>query len=195
MKFERSISRDGQASLASVADILALLDRERPPVAGGGNDDLDPGLGVRLTPPDAGSDSALADVATDASFIPSPVIEGRILYVEDNFRIAEITEMMLDDLGLTVIWAGCAEDALKIIDETPTPFDIVLTDVVMPGLSGVQLARRISRHWPDMPVVLTSGFSEELAQGYGSEYELLQKPFTRQALIECLQRYLGSPKG
>jgi CheY-like chemotaxis protein len=193
MKFERSISRAGPQSFDSVTDAMAWLDGERIPVAGGGGDAADPGLGVKLTQPDA--DSMGTDTAADTDFVASPTIEGRILYVEDNFRIAEITEMMLDDLGMEVIWAACAEDAIKIIDETVTPFDIVLTDVVMPGLSGVQLARRISRHWPDVPVVLTSGFSEELAQGYGSEYELLQKPFTRLALIECLQRYLGSHKG
>jgi CheY-like chemotaxis protein len=190
MKFERSISRTGSASFDGVANAMAWLDGERVPVAGGEDDVPDRGLGVKLTRPD--DDSLAIDTSPNTDFVATPVIEGRILYVEDNFRIAEITELMLDDLGLTVTWAACAEDALKIIDGTVTPFEMVLTDVVMPGLSGVQLARRISRHWPDVPVVLTSGFSEELAQGYGSEYELLQKPFTRLALIECLQRYLGS---
>lgn len=192
MKFERSINRAGSMSFVSIADATTWLNGEWAPVAGGGDEGVDPGLGVTLTQPNA--DPTAPDTAPDAGFVTSPVIEGRILYVEDNFRIAEITELMLDDLGLTVTWAACAEDALKIIEEAEMPFDIVLTDVVMPGLSGVQLARRISRHWPDVPVVLTSGFSEELAQGYGSQYELLQKPFTRLALIECLQRYLGSPR-
>jgi CheY-like chemotaxis protein len=190
MKFERSIGRAGLTSFDSVAAAMVWLDGERGPMTGGTEDDADPGLGINLTRLDA--DASVADAAPDAAFVASPLIEGRILYVEDNFRIAEVTEMMLDDLGLTVVWAACAEDALKIIDDTVAPFDLVLTDVVMPGLSGVQLARRISRHWPDVPIVLTSGFSEELAQGYGSEYELLQKPFTRLALIECLQRYLRS---
>jgi len=61
---------------------------------------------------------------------------------------------------------------------------------VMPGLSGVQLARRLNRRWPELPVVLVSGFSEELAAGYGAQFELLRKPFTRTALIDCLQRHL-----
>lgn len=117
-------------------------------------------------------------------------LRGRLLYVEDNVRIAEITEMMLDDLGLHVTWAASAEAALQTLDAVAEPFDLVFTDVVMPGMSGVELARRVEQHWPGIPVVLTSGFSHELAQGEGSEYELLPKPFTRLALIQCLLRYL-----
>ena len=120
----------------------------------------------------------------------------RLLYVEDNIQIAEITCMMLEDIGLEITQAASAEEALAIIgdgdgdDDDEPPFDIVLTDVVMPGLSGVQLARRLNRRWPKMPVVLVSGFSDELATGYGGQYELLRKPFTRGALLDSLQRHL-----
>jgi CheY-like chemotaxis protein len=119
-------------------------------------------------------------------------LDARLLYVEDNAQIAEITCMMLEDFGLEIIQAASAEEALKLAGEGdgPPPFDIVLTDVVMPGLSGVQLARRLNRRWPKLPVVLVSGFSEELASGYGGQYELLRKPFTRGALLESLQRHL-----
>ncbi|WP_235536283.1 MULTISPECIES: response regulator [unclassified Sphingomonas] len=114
---------------------------------------------------------------------------GRLLYVEDNAQIAEITCLMLEESGLDIVQATSAEDALRLADEAE-PFDIVLTDVVMPGLSGVQLARRLNRRWPKLPIVLVSGFSEELALGYGAQYELLRKPFTRGALLDCLQRHL-----
>ena len=118
----------------------------------------------------------------------------RLLYVEDNVQIAEITCMMLEDIGLEIIQAASAEEALAIVGEGegPPPFDIVLTDVVMPGLSGVQLARRLNRRWPNLPVVLVSGFSDELAMGYGGQYELLRKPFTRGALVDSLQRHLDN---
>lgn len=119
---------------------------------------------------------------------------GRLLYVEDNPQIAEITCLMLEDLGLQIVQASSAEEALKLAEEEVSPFDIVLTDIVMPGLSGVQLARRLNRRWPELPIVLVSGYSDELALGYGSQYELLRKPFTRGALLDCLQRHLdGNP--
>jgi CheY-like chemotaxis protein len=193
MKFERSIGQDKAAPFDSLADARAWLIEELG--AGGDTDDCAGAAGVGRPdmPVHAGAEAEEQPAEAERRGRPR-IIDGRILYVEDNFRIAEITEMMLDDLGMVVTWAACAEDALKIIDAAVEPFDIVLTDIVMPGMSGVQLARRIGHHWADVPVVLTSGFSEELAQGYGSEYELLQKPFTRVALIECLQRYLGLPK-
>lgn len=124
-----------------------------------------------------------------ASDMSSPFL-GRLLYVEDDEKIAEITCLMLEDLGLSIVQAASAEEALRIADEQEHPFDIVLTDVVMSGLSGVQLARRLNLRWPDLPVILVSGYSDELAMGYGAQYELLRKPFSRGALLDSLQRHL-----
>ncbi|KRB86626.1 response regulator receiver protein [Sphingomonas sp. Root710] len=130
--------------------------------------------GVRQTPSNRSSDELV----------------GRLLYVEDNAQIAEITCMMMEDMGLEITQAASAEEALLIAGDGELQFDMVLTDVVMPGLSGVQLARRLNRRWPDLPIVLVSGFSDELAAGYGAQYELLRKPFTRGALLGTLQRHL-----
>lgn len=130
-----------------------------------------------------------------ATAVLSPAsLSGRLLYVEDNSRIAEMTELMLEDIGLDVTWVDCAEGALIQLDSAIDRFDLVFTDVVMPGMSGIDLAKRIVHHWPDLPVVLTSGFSRDLAEGFGSEFELLPKPFRRSELIECLNRHLRREK-
>lgn len=129
---------------------------------------------------------------------PTPTAQkqfaARLLYVEDNPEIAGMTCLMLDDIGLEIIHVSSAEEALNRIAEAegPPPFEIVLTDVVMPGISGVHLARRLNRRWPDLPVILVSGFGDNLATGYGAPYELLHKPFTRGALVESLQRHLDA---
>jgi CheY-like chemotaxis protein len=138
-------------------------------------------------------DQTPATAHSPAATAEEPIV-ARLLYVEDNAQIAEITCMMLEDIGLDITKAGSAEEALNHIGEAegPPPFDIVLTDIVMPGLSGVQLARRLNRRWPGLPIILVSGFSEELATGYGGQYELLRKPFTRGALIDSLQRHLDA---
>jgi len=133
--------------------------------------------------------AGLPDAGT-ATLLPA-ALSGRLLYVEDNARIAEMTELMLEDIGLDVTWVDCAEGALARLGGAIDRFDLVLTDVVMPGMSGIDLAKRIAHRWPGIPVVLTSGFSDDLVQGYGSEFELLPKPFLRSALIECLLRHLG----
>jgi len=127
-------------------------------------------------------------VTETLSALPAGARAGRLLYVEDNPQIAELTTMMLEDAAFDIVCAASAEEALRIADAAAIPFDMVLTDVVMPGLSGVQLAMRLNRRWPDMPVVLTSGYGDELVTG--RQYELLSKPFTRGSLIECIERNL-----
>ena len=131
-----------------------------------------------------------ADPATETLPAPAASLSGRLLYVEDNARISELTALMLEDVGIDIVQASWAEEALRIIETVELPFDMVLTDIVMPGLSGVQFARRLQERFPDMPIVLTSGYSDDLVAGYGGQYELLNKPFTRRALIDCIGRNL-----
>ena len=66
-----------------------------------------------------------------------------------------------------------------------------MTDVVMPGMSGIALARVIAQRWPDLPVVLTSGYSDDLTAGQGGDFDLIQKPYSRKALIATLGRHLN----
>lgn len=116
----------------------------------------------------------------------------RLLYVEDMVEIAEVTCLMLEDLGLDITVVNSAEEALALTEPESAHFDIVLTDVVLPGLSGIHLARRLNRRWPDLPIILVSGYSEELALGYANQYELIRKPFSRGTLIDALQRHLDA---
>jgi len=119
-----------------------------------------------------------------------PTLSGKLLLVEDNGRIAEVTVPLLEDLGLTPVWAPDAEDALLKLQGESADYDIVMTDVVMPGMSGIALARVISQRWPNLPVVLTSGYSDDLTAGQGGDFDLIQKPYSRKALISTLGRHL-----
>jgi PAS domain S-box-containing protein len=119
-----------------------------------------------------------------------PALSGKLLLVEDNGRIAEVTVPLLEDLGLTPVWAPDAEDALLKLQEEGAGYDIVMTDVVMPGMSGIALARVISQRWPNLPVVLTSGYSDDLTAGQGGDFDLIPKPYSRKALIATLGRHL-----
>ena len=67
-------------------------------------------------------------------------------------------------------------------------FDAVFSDVVMPGKNGVELAQEIKRRFPNLPVVLTSGYSHVLAQEGSHGFELLQKPYSAEQLSRILQR-------
>ena len=87
---------------------------------------------------------------------------------------------------------GNAIDALAELNADAARFDVVFTDVVMPGMSGIELAQEIRRLRPDLPVVLTSGYSQVLSQHGSHGFELLQKPYSIEQLSRMLHRVSGS---
>ncbi|WP_369062349.1 PAS domain-containing protein [Caulobacter sp. 73W] len=111
-----------------------------------------------------------------------------ILLVEDNREVGDFARHALAELGHGVIWATDAEAALAELARDPGQFDLVFTDVVMPGRSGMDLADEILRLYPHLPVVLTSGYSHVLAQEGTRGYALLRKPYSLDELAETLAR-------
>ncbi|HEY7383569.1 MAG TPA: ATP-binding protein, partial [Beijerinckiaceae bacterium] len=111
----------------------------------------------------------------------------RVLVVEDNAEVGTFSTQLLQDLGYETTWAANAEEALSILSEADG-FDAVFSDVVMPGMNGVELGREIRRLYPSLPVVLTSGYSEVLAQESRHGFELLHKPYAAEDLSRMLRR-------
>jgi PAS domain S-box-containing protein len=115
---------------------------------------------------------------------PSAVVKGQVmaelppglqvLLVEDNPQVRDFAEGLLADLGCAVVSAETAEEALNLLPNQA--IDIVVTDVVMPGMSGVELARKIDDRYPGVPVLLATGYSDEIVKR-GSEFVVLAKPF------------------
>jgi CheY-like chemotaxis protein len=120
---------------------------------------------------------------------PEAPADGRrnVLLVEDNTGVGEFARQMLDDLGYAATWAPNAEAALDLLDEDASRFDVVFSDVIMPGMNGVELGKEIRRRWPDLPVVLTSGYSDVLANGGAQHFELLHKPYSAEGLSRALR--------
>ena len=82
-----------------------------------------------------------------------------------------------------------AELALsRLAEEDANHFDVVFTDVVMPGMSGIELGQKIRSLYPDLPVVLTSGYSHVLAQNGTYGFELLHKPYSMEQASQVLQK-------
>jgi two-component system NtrC family sensor kinase len=115
-----------------------------------------------------------------------------VLVVEDNLEVGKFAADALTQLGYTAILVGNAIHALEELNADPARFDVVFTDVVMPGMSGIELAQEIRRLRPDLPVVLTSGYSQVLAQQGSHGFELLQKPYSIEQLSRMLHRVSGS---
>ncbi len=112
---------------------------------------------------------------------------GCVLVVEDNVAVGEFATQLLTDLGYETMLAPDAARALALLDEGGERFDLVFSDVVMPGMSGVELAQRVRDRYPTLPVVLTSGYSHVLAADARHGFALLHKPYS----VEELSRVLG----
>jgi CheY-like chemotaxis protein len=115
---------------------------------------------------------------------------GRILLVDDEPLVRASTAGMLSELGYEVVEAASAEEALSVLDREPH-MDGIITDHLMPGMSGVDLAHAIHVKRPGTPVLLLSGFAE--AEGMAAELSLLTKPFRQSNLVEALAALL--PQG
>lgn len=101
-----------------------------------------------------------------------------ILVVEDNVEIGRFCTQILDDLGYGTTLAQTAEAGLAEIEAAPSRFDAVFSDVVMPGMGGLELAKRLRATHPGLPVVLTSGYSHVLVQDDAHGFDLVRKPYS-----------------
>ncbi|WP_422230734.1 ATP-binding protein [Methylorubrum rhodinum] len=110
-----------------------------------------------------------------------------ILVVEDNVEIGRFCTQILHDLGYGTVLAQTAEAALAEIEAVPFRFDAVFSDVVMPGMGGIELAKRLRDIHPEMPVVLTSGYSHVLAREDAHGFEFLRKPYSAEEVGKVLR--------
>ncbi|PZP47878.1 MAG: hybrid sensor histidine kinase/response regulator [Azospirillum brasilense] len=114
-----------------------------------------------------------------------------VLVVEDNLDVGRFCTQILEDLGYRTAWAVNAEEALARLGADGDGFDVVFSDVIMPGMGGVALAQTLRERLPNLPVVLTSGYSHVLAQEADHGFELLHKPYSAEQVGQVLQRVIS----
>jgi two-component system cell cycle sensor histidine kinase/response regulator CckA len=120
--------------------------------------------------PGNGASVAVYFPAAVASAEPSPpprlaphatgVVDGTILLVEDDDGVRRVALRILEERGYDVIAASRPSEALRLAHERAAPLDLLLTDVVMPEMSGPKLAARLQEHQPGLPVVFASGYTD-----------------------------------
>jgi two-component system NtrC family sensor kinase len=110
-----------------------------------------------------------------------------VLVVEDNAEVAVLAAQSLAELGYASVKTTNAEEALKELAKDAHRFDIVFSDVAMPGMNGIELGRQIRQRYAGLPILLTSGYSPALAQNGADGFELLPKPYTVEQLSRALQ--------
>ena len=113
---------------------------------------------------------------------------GRVLIVEDDTLVAELAAGMLGELGFESTITHSATEALEQLAGGEKP-KLIFTDVVMPGgISGIELARKVRQRFPELPILLTTGYSEQVAGLHG--FPVLQKPYEMDGLASALGNVL-----
>ncbi len=118
----------------------------------------------------------------------------RVLVVEDNDDVGQFSTELLEDLGYTVRRVASADAALAILAKDEFSADLVFSDVIMPGMNGVELAGLIRERYPGLPVVLTSGYSNVLAESAHQGFELIQKPYSVELLSRILRKAISEAR-
>ena len=112
----------------------------------------------------------------------------RVLVVEDNDEVGQFSMELLEDLGYAAKRVANADAALAILAEDEFAADLVFSDVIMPGMNGVELAGVIRARYPGLPVVLTSGYSNVLAENAHRGFDLIQKPYSGRIAVAHSQK-------
>jgi two-component system cell cycle sensor histidine kinase/response regulator CckA len=144
-----------------------------------------------LLPPAEWHEDAEA-LAAGAAAAAAPSRRARVLLVEDEMAVRELLEEMLERSGFDVASAETGEQATLIASEQA--FDVLLTDIDLPGMNGAQLSATLHRQLPHLAVVLMSGYPEDgaLEQAHPEERRvLLRKPFSTQQLVARLREALS----
>ena len=118
-----------------------------------------------------------------------------ILLVEDEEVVRGLARRVLEQAGYSVVEASRAHEALRFCEEHAAEVDLLLTDVVMPEMSGKELADRVKSHRPDLKMLFMSGYTDEAIVHHGvldSSVEFIQKPFTPSGLIKKVRDILDS---
>jgi PAS domain S-box-containing protein len=132
-----------------------------------------------------------------------PVVENlpegkeRILFIDDDKSIAYVGRHRLERLGYQVETRTNPVEALELFRDEPGRFDLVITDMAMPQMTGDILVREILKIRPDLPTIICSGFSEKMDEEKAKEIgirQYIEKPLDRSELAKVVRRVLGSPK-
>lgn len=112
-------------------------------------------------------------------------VDTSVLLVEDDETVRRIAALSLTKLGYHVVQAGSGYSALEVLENSAHPIKLVFSDVRMPGMTGDELARIVSRRWPGIPVLLTSGHART-GDFPDTDAEVLPKPYSRADLADAL---------
>jgi len=125
---------------------------------------------------------------------PLPNGQERILFIDDDLALVDIGKQMLENLGYKVITKADSLEALKLFQDQPHEFDLVITDMTMPNMTGEKLAKEFIRIRPDVPIILCTGFSEQITEEDAKKIgikEFAMKPLVMEDLAKTIRKVLN----
>ncbi len=137
----------------------------------------------------------LTNVSVASQHLIAPAGTETVLLVEDEEALLKLSARMLDQMGYTVLAAGSPNQALQMAQGYTDPIHLLLTDVIMPEMSGHDLWQRLSALRPDMKCLFMSGYTADLIARHGvldKDVHFLQKPFSREELAQKLRKALSA---
>ena len=126
---------------------------------------------------------------------PLPTGNERILFVDDEQMILDIGKGILGELGYDVITKKCSVEALELFRSGPGRFDLVITDMTMPKMTGDQLARELMKVRPDIPIILCTGFNPKISKEKAKEIGIkafAMKPLVRRDMANIVRKVLDA---
>ena len=156
----------------------------------------EPGQGARFTVFLPALKKRVESVIRDDK--PIPTGTERILFVDDEESLANAGRHMLESLGYDVVIRTSSKEALELFNSRPERFDLVVTDMTMPGLTGDRLARAMMQIRPDIPVVLCTGFSTSITEEKALELGIrafINKPVLKRQIGETIRKVLDDSSG
>jgi CheY-like chemotaxis protein len=124
-----------------------------------------------------------------------PTGNERILFVDDEKPLADLGKLMLERLGYKVTTRTSSLEALEVFKAKTDKFDLVITDMTMPNMTGVDLAKEIMKIRPDIPIILCTGYSEAIDEETAKEMgirEFIMKPILMKDLAAIIRKVLDS---
>jgi two-component system, cell cycle sensor histidine kinase and response regulator CckA len=149
-----------------------------------------PGAGSTFTVYLPEADGAVEPARPPRSSLPVQAGQETLLFVEDDDLLRHLTVTELARHGYRLIEASNGEEALKAAAEHPGAIHLLITDVIMPKMGGVELARRFKTSRPETPVLFISGYTNEALDGGDAPVNLLLKPFGNEALLRNVRELL-----
>ena len=124
---------------------------------------------------------------------PLPTGSERILFIDDEHALIEIGSQMLERLGYEVVTRQGSVEALELFRAEPDKFDLVITDMTMPHMTGDKLARELMKIRPDIPVILCTGHSKLVSEAKAKDMGIrafVMKPILKRTLAEAVRKAL-----